>query len=148
MCLTFFTETEDYNSAVQIAEKDITVYKIVEKVGDTYYSEYVGWKYLIGKAYKKNEDWPLDDVYTMPMNLEHEYLHSIYDGYHAYVDLEKAKRWFGEEVGYATNGDRLCIVECHIPAGAKYVVGYRYGDIVSSAIVIDKEIECYGEKWV
>lgn len=138
MCLRFYTKTPKYDSAIQTAKKDITVYKVVELTTDyTYRSLYAYFKYELGVHYKAGVDWPEGCVYTdLIVSNDGEYPQYIYNGYHSYDSLEVANK---------RNNDGWCdnlqtyVMECHIPKGAKYIVGTN-NDIISSEIIIDKQL--------
>lgn len=138
MCLRFYTRISDPTSVVKTANKDITVYKVVElRPDNTYRSQYVSFKYELGVRYKAGVDWPEGCVHTGHYDYEYgRYTQIIAHGFHSYDDLAHAELHLQESW---LDSIQTYVMECHIPKGAKYIAGMN-NDIISSEIIIDKQL--------
>ena len=95
----------------RIAEKCITVYKVVAYRSGIAKSKVQFFSYILGKTYKTTFRYDSSKS-------------NIFDGFHAYLSLTEARM-------QRSNGYR--VMECKIPKGAKYHIG-EYNQIASDTI--------------
>jgi hypothetical protein len=103
-----------------VAEKPIKCYKVMHPI-DRYgvykfSSEYIGYIYTLGEEYTLNKSEKFPEVNTE--DLCGRYMR-VNKGFHSYARKEDAwwySRW-----------DHLAVVECEIPAGARYWEGDEGG---------------------
>ena len=143
MCLRIWTlDGDTWQDHVKTAEKDITVYKVVQYNGmpGFYTSLYWSFKYEDGKTYRFDgiATWP--DAYIREVNNVH---HIIEKGFHSYISEQVA---FGEMkhvlldvYSSMTYAYRLRVIECKIPAGSKYIYGNDF-DVISDNLAVVSEI--------
>lgn len=113
MCLTTFQKTP------YIAEKDITVYKGLFKVGERIISPFMGFPYTLNKLYQTNfrisPRTPLLPKY-------------IYEGFHGYRNKKYAIfQW-------------LEVYKCIIPKGSLYYISSDQEEIVSNQIIVKRKL--------
>ena len=123
MCLTIKNNTRK-----RTAKKDMTVYKVVNRLtnpynGKTFFTTpYRAAPVEIGKTYRSELIRYVKNGYKR-----------IDVGIHSFVDLLWAER-------YVFSATSRVIVRCTIPAGSKYYVGYEH-EIASDTLRYDEIIE-------
>lgn len=137
MCLQLKRKTKE-EPKLKTARKDITIYKVVEEVKKgIYFSPYYDFQYKLGKKNKRIELEP-QYAYTISGidNRELHFYYGIYEGYHAYKTLKKA-RFIKEKMDFANNP---VILKGNIPQGEKYLTNDK-GEIVASNIILTEELK-------
>ena len=103
-----------------IAENDITVYKMLDKDQNKYYSPCQYTQYCRGEL--KTADGFGFDILSNRI--------TINNGIHAYTDKHHA-------LGVATIYEYSIVIKCYIPKGTPYFIGI-YNEIVSLALQMPK----------
>lgn len=134
MCMT--TVESFWNQFPRYALSDITVYKVLRKVGmnpdDIYAPHRKGFKYTLGKMYLAN--------------ITKDSKGNIEEGLHSFTTIEDAK----DEAKRLTDREsgKYVIYKCTIPAGSKYYTGHweyyypaqKIPNIVSEALTIVEQV--------
>lgn len=110
---------------IKVAKKDITCYKIVERLNNNEY-----YSVCMGYIYEKNKINP--EVELNPYRPIWIYFH-INEGYHSYSSLDTT-------IADLCTGDTL--VKCIIPKGSKYALSSN-GEYASSNIILQESIPFY-----
>ena len=136
MCLTKYKKITP--------EKDITCYKVVRKITENIYaSPFVEARYYIGekhKAYPIHSKSELAALLKRPDGLEDGFIHT-------FQNKSEARDYMRNFAAYITvpftnpvcKPQTFAVLECKIPATAKYVVKGKYESIFSITT-----LSCYG----
>lgn len=119
----------------QVAKSDITVYKIFIEVTNKkrYKSPYRHCYYNVGELANATID-------PQPCYVVDEKRYRYSEGIHSLRSLRSAKKYFKQNVEWIRNfssAATLVILQCTIPAGSKYILGYN-GEILSNRLIINK----------
>lgn len=136
MCLQLKRKTKE-EPKLKTARKDITTYKVVEKVKKRiYFSPYYDFQYKLGKKNKRIELKPQYAYTVSSLKTENLHFYEIYKGYHAYRKLKIAK-YAKEKMNFANNP---VILKGIIPKGEQYLTNDK-GEIVASNIILTEELK-------
>lgn len=116
------------NPNKQIADKDITCYKVMfKKDANSYLSQFKSFLYNKGETYKVTIDEPQINRWAFGMPL------SIEAGFHSYsnIDTAQSSLWMS---GFGSLN--LVVVECIIPIGSEYYYNPIELEYVSNQVKI------------
>lgn len=129
----------DSDTDKYIAEADIAVYKVVNKISDNKY-ESIFKKYVYEK----------DKVNNGPINIRtaiiegQSNIRTVEEGFHSYKCLEDAK--FDRQIRKACNFQNAVIIKCVIPKGSIFYNGFQKIGINGPARIITKADQYVSDK--